>query len=131
MRPKERVQVKRVVCAQDMGVVVNPEGAIIQLEGCVTMGLGYCLTEEVHFKGGEVLDTNFDTYELPRFSWVPKIESILIENHETPPQGGGEPAIILMGALIANAIFDATGARLLQLPMTPERVVSGIKAARA
>ncbi|HEY5043855.1 MAG TPA: molybdopterin cofactor-binding domain-containing protein [Verrucomicrobiae bacterium] len=123
-----KVQVKRVVCAQDMGVVINPEGAKIQLEGCVTMGLGYTLTEEVHFKGGEILETNYDTYELPRFSWVPKIESVLIENNETPPQGGGEPAIVLMGALVANAVCDATGARLFQLPMTPERVKAALKA---
>jgi isoquinoline 1-oxidoreductase len=119
---KGTVQVKRVVCAQDMGVVINPEGAKIQMEGCITMGLGYALTEEVHFKGGRVLDTNYDTYEIPRFSWVPKIETVLIANNETAPQGGGEPAIILMGALIANAIHDATGARLFQLPMTPDRV---------
>ena len=119
---KGTVQVKRVVCAQDMGVVINPEGAKIQMEGCITMGLGYALTEEVHFKGGRVLDTNYDTYEIPRFSWVPKIETVLIENNETAPQGGGEPAIVLMGALIANAIHDATGARLFQLPMTPDRV---------
>jgi isoquinoline 1-oxidoreductase len=124
---KGTVQVKRVVCAQDMGVVINPEGATIQLEGCVTMGLGYVFTEEVHFKGGQVLDTNYDTYELPRFSWVPKIETVLIENNETPPQGGGEPAIVLMGALVANAVYDATGARLFQLPMTPERVKAALQ----
>ena len=120
------VQVKRVVCAQDMGVVINPEGAKVQMEGCITMGLGYALTEEVHFKGGQVLDTNYDSYEIPRFSWVPKIETELIQNNETAPQGGGEPAIILMGALIANAIHDATGARLFQLPMTPFRVKAAI-----
>ena len=62
------VQVKRVVCAQDMGLVINPEGATIQMEGCITMGLGYALTEDIHFKGGMILDRNFDTYELPRFS---------------------------------------------------------------
>ena len=124
---KGTVQVKRVVCAQDMGVVINPEGATIQMEGCITMGLGYALTEEVHFKGGRVLDTNYDTYEIPRFSWVPKIETVLIENNETAPQGGGEPAIILMGALIANAIHDATGARLFQLPMTPDRVKTALQ----
>ena len=121
------VQVKRVVCAQDMGLVVNPEGAKIQMEGCITMGLGYALTEEVHFQGGKVLDTNFDTYELPRFSWVPKIETVLIEANDSPPQGGGEPAIIVMGAVVANAIYDATGARLFQLPMTPERVLAVIR----
>ena len=51
------------------------------------MGLGYALTEEVHFKGGKVLDTNFDTYELPRFSWVPKIETVLIDAKDCPPAG--------------------------------------------
>ena len=119
---KGTVQVKRVVCAQDMGLVVNPEGARIQVEGCTTMGLGYALTEEVHFKDGKVLDTNFDTYELPRFSWVPKIETVLIDASDSPPEGGGEPAIIVMGAVVANAIYDRTGARLFQLPMTPEKV---------
>ena len=122
------VQVKRVVCAQEMGVVINPAGATIQMEGCITMGLGYALTEEVHFKGGAILDTNFDTYALPRFSWVPKIESVLVEANDIPPQGGGEPAIILMGAVVANAITDATGARLLQLPMTPDRIKAALKA---
>jgi len=121
-----KVQVKRVVCAQDMGVVINPEGAKIQMEGCITMGLGYTLTEEVHFKDGKILDTNFDTYELPRFSWVPKIETVLIDSKESP-QGGGEPAIIVMGAVVANAIHDATGARLWQLPMTPERVKAALQ----
>jgi len=116
------VQVKRVVCAQDMGQVINPEGAKIQMEGCITMGLGYALTEEVHFKGGKILDLNFNTYEITRFSWVPKIETVLVKADEISPQGGGEPAIICMGGVIANAICDATGARLLQLPMTPERV---------
>jgi isoquinoline 1-oxidoreductase len=116
------VQVKRVVAAQDMGLVINPEGATIQMEGCVTMGLGYALTEELHFKGGEISDLNFDTYRLPRFSWLPQIETVLIDSKDPDPQGGGEPAIICMGAVIANAIFDATGARLFQLPMTPERI---------
>ncbi len=116
------VQVKRVVCAQDMGLVVNPEGATIQVEGCITMGMGYALTEEVHFEGGRILDMNFDTYELPRFSWVPKIETVLVEASDQPARGGGEPAIINMGAVIANAIHDAIGARLFQLPMTPERI---------
>jgi nicotinate dehydrogenase subunit B len=124
---KGTVQVKRVVCAQDMGLVVNPEGARMQVEGGSTMGLGYALTEEVHFKGGKVLDTNFDTYELPRFSWVPKIETVLIDAKGSPPQGGGEPAIIVMGAVVANAIYDRTGARLFQLPMTPERVLAALQ----
>jgi isoquinoline 1-oxidoreductase len=121
------VQVKRVVCAQDMGVVINPEGATIQMEGCITMGLGYTLREEIRFKDGKILDTNFDTYDIPRFSWLPKMETVIVKADEIPPQGGGEPAIVVMGALIANAIYDATGARLLQLPMTPARVKAALQ----
>jgi nicotinate dehydrogenase subunit B len=116
------VQVKRVVCAQEMGLVINPEGARIQMEGCITMGLGYALAEEVHFQGGEVRDLDFGRYQIPRFSWLPEIQTVLVDAHDAPPQGGGEPAIIGLGAVLANAIFDATGARLFQLPMIPERI---------
>ena len=122
-----KVKIKRMVCAQEMGIVINPEGATMQIEGCMMMGLGYALSEDVRFRGGEVLDRNFDTYELPRFSWLPAIETILVKNDEMPPQGGGEPAIVPVGAVVANAIFDACGARLFQLPMMPERVKKAIE----
>ncbi len=122
-----KVQVKRVVCAQEMGVVVNPEGVLQQIEGCITMGLGYTLSEEVHFKGGEVLERNFGTYELPRFSSLPTIEAVVVDAPEIPAQGGGEPAIVPLGAAVANAIFDAVGARLDRMPMTPERVMAALK----
>lgn len=124
-----KVQVKRVVCAQDMGIVINPAGATTQMEGCIMMGLGYALTEEVRFKDGRIFDTNFDTYELPRFSWLPKIETVIVENNAVAPQGGGEPAIVVMGGVIANAIHDAIGVRLLQLPMTPVRIKAALAAA--
>ena len=122
-----KINVKRVVCAQDMGQVVNPRGATIQMEGCITMGMGYALAEEIHFSDGRILDVNFDTYEIPRFSWVPKIETILVENNALPPKGGGEPAIVCMGGALASAVFDATGAVVRQLPMTPERVKSALE----
>jgi isoquinoline 1-oxidoreductase len=122
-----KIQVKRVVCAQDMGQVVNPLGATTQMEGCITMGLGYALSEEIRFRDNQILDTNFDSYEIPRFSWVPQIEIVLVENPELPPKGGGEPAIICMGGVLATAVFDATGAILRQLPMTPERVKQALK----
>jgi CO/xanthine dehydrogenase Mo-binding subunit len=121
-----RVRVVRMVCAQDMGLVINPEGATIQMEGCLTMGLGYALSEEVRFSGRRVLDTGFDTYEIPRFSWLPEIETVLIDAADQPPQGGGEPAIIVVGAAIANAVFDAVGARVFRMPMTAERVLAAI-----
>jgi isoquinoline 1-oxidoreductase len=116
------IVVKRVVSAQEMGLCVNPEGAKLQMEGGITMGLGYALSEEVRFKGGEILEANFDTYTIPHFSVVPRIETAILDAKDSPFQGGGEPPIICMGGVIANAVFDATGARLLQLPMTPERV---------
>ncbi len=127
-RDSGRVRVERIVAAQDMGEVINPEGATMQVESCLTMGLGYALAEEVRFRGGAVLDRNFGTYHLPRFSWVPGIEVILIDNPDLSPQGGGEPAIPVVGAVIASAIHDATGARLTTLPMTAERVRAAVAA---
>lgn len=120
-----KVQVLRVACAQEMGYCINPEGSIIQMEGCITMGMGYALTEEVKFTGGDIHTENYGTYQIPQFSWIPKIDTKILDKNEAP-QGGGEPAIICMGAVIANAIFDATGARLYQLPMTPERVLAAL-----
>jgi isoquinoline 1-oxidoreductase len=92
------------------------------MEGCLTMGLGYALSETIRFQGGQILDENFDTYELPRFSTLPEIETVLVKNDELSPQGGGEPAIIGVGAAIANAVFDASSLRLRRMPMTAERV---------
>lgn len=126
-----RITVKRVLCVQEMGLVINPAGATIQMEGCITMGLGYALTEEIHFKAGALADTNFDSYQLPRFSWLPKIETVILKADDSPPQGGGEPAIIVMGGVLANAVYDATGARLLELPMTPDRVKKALAAVPA
>jgi nicotinate dehydrogenase subunit B len=130
-RASGKVTILRIVCAQDMGIVINPEGAKMQIEGGLTMGLGYALSEELHFRGGEILDENFDTYQLPRFSAAPHVETVFVENNYLAPQGCGEPAITTTGAVIANAVFDAAGARMLRLPMTPDRIKSAISALRA
>ncbi|MGD0341094.1 MAG: molybdopterin cofactor-binding domain-containing protein, partial [Bacteroidales bacterium] len=122
-----KIKVLRIACAQDMGLCVNPEGALMQMEGCMTMGLGYALTEEVHFEGGNILDRGFDSYEIPKFSWLPKLDCVILERKDKAPQGGGEPAIISIGAVIANAVFNATGARLYTMPFTPERVLEALK----
>jgi isoquinoline 1-oxidoreductase len=120
------IVVKRIVAAQDMGVVVHREGSLMQMEGCIMMGLGYTLTEDIQFRGGRILTTNFHNYRVPRFSMLPKIESYIIKNDELEPKGGGEPAIVPVGGAVANALFDLVGARVFQMPLTPER----IKAAR-
>jgi isoquinoline 1-oxidoreductase len=121
------VKVLRAVVGQDMGQVVNPAGADIQAEGCVNMGLGYSLTEEVDFNWGKINNENFGDYQLPLFSMIPeKIDSVYVDAMDEPPQGGGEPAIISMGGAIANAVFDACGARVRRMPLTPKRVLEAL-----
>jgi len=121
------VKVERVVCAQDMGEIINPQGAQLQIESGILMGLSAALSEEVQFSGGSIHTRNFSSYPITRFSDVPEIEVILVDNPGLPPQGCGEPAITTMGAALANAIFDAVGARLFTLPMTPERILTAMK----
>lgn len=122
------VKVNRAVVGQHMGQVVNPAGADIQAEGCVNMGLGYTLTEDLNFDWGTIHDENFGTYSIPVFSMIPeKIESVYADAMDEPPTGGGEPAIICMGGAVANAVFDACGARVMRLPLTPDRILASLK----
>ena len=121
-----QVKVEHVVCAQDMGEIINPQGARIQIEGGITMGLSAALFEEIEFSGGKVLTENFDSYQITRFSDAPPIDVILVHNPDLAPQGCGEPAITTVGAALANAIFDALGARVYTLPMTPERILAAM-----
>ncbi len=120
------IRVRKIVAAQDMGICINPKGALMQMEGCIMMGLGYTLTEDISFKGGKIFTTNFHNYRIPRFSMLPEIDAFLVKNDELDPQGGGEPSIVPVGAAVANALFDLNGVRVFQMPLTPER----IKAAR-
>ena len=80
------------------------------------MGMGYALKEQIHFKSGEIFDLNFDSYQIPRFSWLPKIETIILQDKNADPQGGGEPAIVTMGAALANAIYDRIGVMTVSTP---------------
>ena len=121
-----RVSARRVVVALDVGVVLNPEGMRQQAEGSVVMGLGYSLYEQVRFRRGRVLTQSLADYVLPRFSSLPQIDVVLVDNPQLPALGGGEPPIIAMGAALANAVCDATAVRLLELPMTPDRVRAGL-----
>jgi nicotinate dehydrogenase subunit B len=122
-----QVKVMRVVFAHDQGLTVSPDGTRQQIEGAIIMGLGSALSEEVRFQSGDVLSRNFDSYEIPRYSWLPKMEIELMDNPEAQVSGCGEPPVINMGAVVANAIFDAVGVRLVRLPMTPERVLAALK----
>jgi isoquinoline 1-oxidoreductase len=122
-----KVQLVRIACAQDMGLCVNPQGALIQMEGCEMMGMGFTFSEEILFEGGKVNNPGFDSYEIPKFTWTPKMENVILERKDKAPKGGGEPAIVPIAAVVANAIYDATGARFYRFPMTPERVLEELK----
>jgi nicotinate dehydrogenase subunit B len=123
-----QVRVTRVVVAQDLGQVVNPDGVRMQMEGCVVMGLSSALTEEIHFEGGDIKERGFDSYEITRFSQVPDIETVLVDNPDLAPQGCGEPTVTGIAPMLANALFDATGVRLLRLPLSPARVKAALRA---
>ena len=94
------------------------------------MGLGYSLYEDIEFDWGKVISSNFNNYSLPLFANIPSvIESYTVAAQDEPPQGGGEPAIICMGGAVANAVFEACGARVFRLPLTPERILEALKKA--
>lgn len=123
---KGAIRVERVTVAQDCGQVVNPEGTRQQVEGCITMGLSSALTEEIHFTGGDVRERSFADYEITRFSSAPPVDVVLVDNPGLAPQGVGEPAVTAVAAVVGNALFDATGARLTRLPLSPERVKAAL-----
>lgn len=125
-RSTGKVKVEHIVCAQDMGEIINPQGAKLQIEGGITMGLSAALSEEIEFSGGKIQTLNFDSYQITRFADAPSIDILLVDNPDVPPQGCGEPAITTVGAALANAIFDAVGARVYILPMTPQRILAAM-----
>jgi CO/xanthine dehydrogenase Mo-binding subunit len=122
-----RVQVLRCAAFQDLGVAVDRELVIAQVEGAVAMGLGQALTEETIWgEDGRLLNAQLLDYRLPTLPEVPPIEVVLLEGQlgagPFGAKGIGEPPIIPVPAAVANAIAAATGVRPRELPMTPERV---------
>jgi xanthine dehydrogenase molybdenum-binding subunit len=121
-----RVEVLRVVAAHDVGRAINPMLLEGQIEGGVLQGIGYALLEEVILRDGRMANANFLDYRMPGPRDAPPIETVLVETNDPSgpfgAKGIGEPPIIPVAPAIANAIFDAVGVRLRQLPMTPERV---------
>jgi nicotinate dehydrogenase subunit B len=119
------VRVKRIVVAHDCGLIINPDGIKNQIEGNVIQSLSRALKEEVKFNEMRITTTNWETYPILTFSEAPEIEIVLINHIDQPAMGAGEPATVTTAAAVANAIFDATGIRLRQIPFTPERVRAG------
>ncbi len=125
-RRNNRIRVHRVVAAMDCGRVINPDGAVAQVQGAVIMGISAALLEEITVKDGRVEAGNFDRYPLLRMGEAPEVETILLEAPKVKLGGVGEPPIGPIAPAIGNAFFALTGRRLRQLPMTPERVKSAI-----
>ncbi|MCX5976767.1 MAG: molybdopterin-dependent oxidoreductase, partial [Coprothermobacterota bacterium] len=125
-----QVRVLRVAAAHDMGRAINPQMARGQIFGGVAMGLGYALLEEVELRDGETRTLNFDTYELPTSADMPQVIPILVENPDPAgPYGAkslGEPTNELLAAAVVNAIANATGRRIRELPCDLERVLLGV-----
>ena len=120
------VRVPRVVIAHDCGLIINPDGVKNQIEGNVIQSLSRTLKEEVKFDEYRVTSIDWETYPILKFSEVPEIDIVLLNRPEQPALGAGEPAQVTTSAAVANAIFDATGARLRQIPFTPERVKAAL-----
>jgi len=116
------VRVKRIVVAHDCGLIINPDGVKNQIEGNVIQSLSRALKEEVEFDERRITSVDWQTYPILTFSEVPEIEIVLINHPDQPAMGAGEPSTVTTSAAVANAIFDATGIRLRQIPFTPGRV---------
>lgn len=123
-----RVHVARVTMAFDCGLIINPDGVRNQIEGNVMQGVSRTLFEEVHFNETGVQSVDWATYPVIRFQDVPDVQIQLIDRPELPATGAAEGPIVVVPAAIANAIFDAAGIRLREIPFTPERVLSALKA---
>jgi CO/xanthine dehydrogenase Mo-binding subunit len=125
-----RVRVLKHAAAHDVGRAINPQSVEGQIQGGAVMGLGYGLMEEVLLDDGVNLTTSFASYLIPGATDVPDIEPIVLESGEGlgpfGARGIGEPPIGPPAAALANAIEDATGARITQLPITAERVAQAL-----
>ena len=121
-----RVRLKRIVAAFDCGRIVHPDGLTSQIEGALSMGLGGAMFEVVHFEAGGVLtNASMTAYRVPRITDLPPIEVVLLDRPDVPSAGAGETPIIALAPAIANAIFDATGVRLREMPLVPTGRVTG------
>jgi CO/xanthine dehydrogenase Mo-binding subunit len=127
-----QVTVERVVCADDTGKAINPQLVVGQIEGAVVQALGYALLEDFRTRDGRVLTDRFSTYLIPTVLDVPgRVESIIVEvpdpNGPWGARGMGEMPYLPLAAAIANAVYDATGVRFYDFPLTPERVWRGLR----
>ncbi len=118
-----RVKVVRITEAFECGAIVNPAHLHNQIMGSIVQGLGGALFEAVDFAGGKILNPSISGYRVPRFSDLPEIEIVMIDRKDLPSAGAGEAPIIGVAPAIRNAIMDAVGAVLTDLPLIPSGVI--------
>jgi CO/xanthine dehydrogenase Mo-binding subunit len=123
---EREVRVHRLVIGVDVGEVINPDGVANQIEGGAIQATSWTLKEAVRFDRSRITSTNWDSYPILRFSEVPAVEVVICNHPEAPPMGAGEAAQGPATAAIANAVFDAIGVRVYDLPLTPERIIAAM-----
>ena len=116
-RSSGKINVKRITCAHDCGLVINPDGLRNQIEGCILQTLGRTLHEETTFDRSRVTSVDWKSYPILSFPEVPAVDVALIDRPALPPMGAGEAATAPVAAALANAVFDATGVRLRRVPL--------------
>ena len=121
-----KVRVTRVVVSHDVGIIINPSGLKAQIEGNVVHGVSRALKEEVVLDGKTSKSRDWESYQVLRFTELPEIKISLISRPNQPPTGSGENAMTAIPPAVANAVFDATGARIRRLPLTPARVKAAL-----
>jgi isoquinoline 1-oxidoreductase beta subunit len=121
------VKVKKLTVATDVGMQVHPDNIRAQVEGAALWGLSLAMYEKATLKDGGIEQTNFDTYTPLRMSQTPEVAVNVIANGDKPT-GVGEPAVTVIAPALANAIFNACGARIRSLPITAEAVKANMKA---
>ena len=121
------VTVKRITCAHDCGLIVNPDGVKNQVEGNIIQGVSRALLEEVTFDGNGVTSLDWKDYPILKFSEIPDLDIVLINRQDVAPLGAGELATVPITAAIASAIFDATGTHLREVPFTSKRVLAALQ----
>jgi isoquinoline 1-oxidoreductase subunit beta len=115
-RAQAKIVVRRVCEVFECGAVVNPDNLISQMQGCIIMGLGPALREQMEFAEGKMLNASFRKYRVPRFSDVPELDLHILNRNDLSPLGGGETPIIALAPAMANALFQVTGKRLYRMP---------------
>jgi CO/xanthine dehydrogenase Mo-binding subunit len=121
------IRVKRVFVAFDAGRIANPDGLRAQAEGGTLMGISRALKEQVLFRGGGVASSDWLTYPVLQFSDVPETLEVTLIDNDHPPLGAGEVPNVTPACAIGNAVFAATGVRIRELPLTPDKVRAALE----